>query len=110
MGLDKFALLGHSLGEFACCRSMNSFPSADAARLQTEAMLTSLVAGAAVATLVAGAIPERIERLCLVEGFGPIIGTAESTADSFSSLMAAERLLSTKRKPIYATIDDAIKV
>lgn len=64
--------------------------------------------GAIVSVLVAGAMPERIERLALIDGVIPHTGEAESAprklGEALRALLAVER----KRKPVYASFEQAV--
>lgn len=63
--------------------------------------------GAGIASYIAAAMPERIERLALIDGLGP---AAESEQDGPSRLrksLMAQRRLDDKRVPVYADIQAA---
>lgn len=64
--------------------------------------------GGIVSVLLAGAMPERIERLTLIDGVIPYTGEAESAprklGEALRALLAVER----KRKPVYARFDQAV--
>ncbi|WP_313110789.1 alpha/beta fold hydrolase [Stutzerimonas nitrititolerans] len=64
--------------------------------------------GGIVSVLLAGAMPERIERLALIDGVIPYTGEAESAprklGEALRALLAVER----KRKPVYASFDQAV--
>lgn len=64
--------------------------------------------GAIVSVLLAGAMPERIERLALIDGVIPYTGEADTApqklGDALRALLAVER----KRKPVYASFDQAV--
>ena len=64
--------------------------------------------GGIVSVLLAGAMPERIERLALIDGLIPYTGEAESAprklGEALRALLAVER----KRKPVYARFDQAV--
>lgn len=64
--------------------------------------------GGIVSVLLAGAMPERIERLALIDGVIPYTGEAESAprklGEALRALLAVER----KRKPVYARFDQAV--
>lgn len=75
LGLDRFTLLGHSLG-------------------------------AGIASMVAAARPERIERLLLIEGLGLLGDDGTQTLQRFRSALAAEP--AGKRLRTFASIEQAI--
>ncbi|MCP1373108.1 alpha/beta fold hydrolase [Dyella lutea] len=75
LALDRFALLGHSLG-------------------------------AGIASMVAAARPERIERLLLIEGLGLLGDDGTQTLQRFRSAFAAEP--AGKRLRTFASIEQAI--
>ena len=64
--------------------------------------------GGIVSVLLAGAMPERIERLALIDGVIPYTGEAESAprklGEALRALLAVER----KRKPVYASFEQAV--
>ena len=64
--------------------------------------------GGIVSVLLAGAMPERIERLALIDGVSPYTGEAVSAprklGEALRALLAVER----KRKPVYARFDQAV--
>ncbi|MFV0453542.1 MAG: alpha/beta fold hydrolase [Pseudomonas sp.] len=64
--------------------------------------------GGIVSVLLAGAMPERIERLALIDGVIPYTGEAESAprklGEALRELLEVER----KRKPVYASFDQAV--
>lgn len=75
LGLDRFTLLGHSLG-------------------------------AGIASMVAAARPERIERLLLIEGLGLLGDDGTQTLQRFRSALAAEP--AGKRLRTFASTEQAI--
>lgn len=64
--------------------------------------------GGIVSVLLSGAMPERIERLALIDGVIPYTGEAESAprklGEALRALLAVER----KRKPVYASFEQAV--
>ncbi len=64
--------------------------------------------GAIVSTLLAGALPERIERLLLIDGLIPYTGEAASAPKKLGEALEARLALPRKRKPVYRSIDDAV--
>ncbi|GAB4348539.1 MAG: alpha/beta fold hydrolase [Gammaproteobacteria bacterium] len=63
--------------------------------------------GAGVSAVLAGTVPERVERLVLIEGLGPWSGTAESTPGRLAE--ASHQLLHKKRRraPGYPSLEQA---
>jgi pimeloyl-ACP methyl ester carboxylesterase len=74
--LERFTLLGHSLG-------------------------------AGIASLVAAASPQRIERLCLIEGLGPLGDDGSHTLQRFRDAFAAP-MTSGKSLRLFRDVDQAI--
>lgn len=66
--------------------------------------------GAIVSVLVAGALPEKIERLALIDGLVPYTGEAEEAPQKLGEALMAQIALRDKRKPIYPTIERAVEV
>lgn len=64
--------------------------------------------GAIVSTLLAGALPERIERLALIDGLIPFTGEPETAPQKLGEALEARLALPRKRKPIYRRVDDAV--
>jgi pimeloyl-ACP methyl ester carboxylesterase len=64
--------------------------------------------GAIVAVLLAAAIPERIERLALIDGLLPYTGEAEDAPRKLGEGLRAQLALAGKRKPVYADIEQAV--
>lgn len=64
--------------------------------------------GAAVASLYAGAFPDKIEKFVALEGIAPLVSRAESAPDKMKLYLAAIATAD-KRIPIYKTEDDALK-
>lgn len=64
--------------------------------------------GAAVATLFAGTFPERVDRLMLLEGGLPIIGTAEEAPEHLARVLARMRSLRDREGRIFASREQAI--
>lgn len=64
--------------------------------------------GGIVSVLLAGAMPERIERLALIDGVIPYTGEAESAPRKLSEALRALLAVERKRKPVYASFDQAV--
>jgi pimeloyl-ACP methyl ester carboxylesterase len=64
--------------------------------------------GGIVATLLASALPERIERLALIDGVVPPLGVAEEGPLRLGEALRAQQGLRHKRKSVYPDIDRAV--
>jgi pimeloyl-ACP methyl ester carboxylesterase len=65
--------------------------------------------GGAIATLVAVAAPERIERLALIEALGPLAGDASDAGNRLRNAVKARRALKPGRPPkLIADIEQAV--
>ncbi|WP_312596247.1 alpha/beta fold hydrolase [Stutzerimonas nitrititolerans] len=64
--------------------------------------------GGIVSVLLAGAMPERIERLALIDGVIPYTGEAESAPRKLGEALRALLAVDRKRKPVYASFDQAV--
>lgn len=78
LGLERFILLGHSMG-------------------------------AGIATFVAAAFPDRIDRLILIEGLGSNTSRPQEAPSVIRKAVEEMRQAATKRKPVYDTHNDAIR-
>lgn len=65
--------------------------------------------GAIVSVLLAGAMPERIERLALIDGLVPFTGEAGKAPEKLGEALKAQLALPNKRKPVYEAIDRAVE-
>ncbi|MET1077319.1 MAG: alpha/beta hydrolase [Pseudomonas sp.] len=65
--------------------------------------------GAIVSVLLAAALPERVERLALIDGLLPFTGEADSAPDKLGEALKAQLALAGKRKPVYARIEQAVE-
>ncbi len=65
--------------------------------------------GAAVACMVAASVPERIERLALIEGLGPLTEPAGALSERLRQAVLAEQRLAGKSLPVYADIEAAAR-
>ena len=65
--------------------------------------------GAAVATLVASAYPDRIDALWLLEGLGPWTYPDGEAPDLLRQATDRLKRIGDRSKPLYATIDQAIE-
>jgi len=64
--------------------------------------------GAGIATLVAGAVPDRIDDLVLIEGLGPISATPDKAVDGLQTHLRQLRRLAQKKYPVYKTVAEAV--
>src|SRR5690606_20005945 len=64
--------------------------------------------GAIVSVLLAGALPERVERLALIDGVIPYTGEADDAPQRLGAALNALLAVDDKRKPIYATFEQAV--
>lgn len=65
--------------------------------------------GAIVSVLLAGAMPERIERLALIDGLVPYTGEPDTSPQKLGEALRAQLALPNKRKPVYEAIDRAVE-
>lgn len=65
--------------------------------------------GAIVAVLLAGALPERVERLALIDGLIPYTGEADSAPQKLAEALKAQMALAGKRKPVYGAFERAVE-
>ncbi|NQD95719.1 alpha/beta fold hydrolase [Pseudomonas sp. CrR25] len=65
--------------------------------------------GAIVSVLLAGALPERVERLALIDGLMPYTGEADSAPQKLAEALKAQMALAGKRKPVYAEFARAVE-
>ena len=63
--------------------------------------------GAGVATLMAGAMPERIGRVALLEGLDPISTPAEDSPDQLTQALSKYQLMGYKQPPSYDDVNSA---
>lgn len=64
--------------------------------------------GAIVSVLLAGAMPERIERLALIDGLIPYTGEPDTAPQKLGEALKAQLALAGKSKPVYAEFDRAV--
>lgn len=65
--------------------------------------------GGAVATLVAGSCPERIERLALIEALGPISDDPAAAPERLAKALARAGQRGRRAPPVYARLEDAVE-
>jgi pimeloyl-ACP methyl ester carboxylesterase len=64
--------------------------------------------GAATASMLAGACPERVERLLLIEGLGPLAGMPADILPQLSRALAERSDAHAKSPRVFATLDEAV--
>ena len=65
--------------------------------------------GAIVSVLLAGAMPERIERLALIDGLIPYTAEPDTAPQKLGEALKAQLALAGKSKPVYAEFDRAVQ-
>ena len=65
--------------------------------------------GAIVSVVLAGALPERVTHLALIDGVIPPTAGHDSAAERMGMALQAQLDLRAKRKPVYSTLDRAIE-
>ncbi|NBA97337.1 alpha/beta fold hydrolase [Pseudomonas sp. R5(2019)] len=65
--------------------------------------------GAIISVLLAGALPERVERLALIDGVIPPTFGPDDAAERMGTALLAQMRQFDKRKPVYATLDQAVE-
>lgn len=66
--------------------------------------------GGIISVLIAGAVPERIERVALIDGLVPDTGEADKAAKKLGQALLAHIDLAAKKKTIYESIEQAVQV
>ncbi|NKQ10711.1 alpha/beta fold hydrolase [Pseudomonas sp. SST3] len=64
--------------------------------------------GAIVSVMLAGAMPERIDRLALIDGVIPYTGEADTAPQKLGDSLQALLAVDGKRKPVYPTFEQAV--
>lgn len=65
--------------------------------------------GAIVSVILAGALPERVERLALIDGLVPFTGEADEAPARMGKALRELMAVGHKRKPVYAEIQRAVE-
>ncbi|WP_044875241.1 alpha/beta fold hydrolase [Pseudomonas sp. LFM046] len=65
--------------------------------------------GAIVSVMLAASMPERVERLALIDGLMPYTGEADQAPAKLGEALRAQLALAGKRKPVYADADRAVE-
>lgn len=63
--------------------------------------------GASIATLIAGAYPERISHLMLIEGIAPLVTEPDDVAEQLAQAINKRKRLQKRKQKPYKTINDA---
>ncbi|MCK9533473.1 MAG: alpha/beta hydrolase [Pseudomonas sp.] len=66
--------------------------------------------GGIVSVMLAGAVPERIERIALIDGLVPDTGEADKTPQKLGQALLAQIDLAAKKKTVYTSIEQAVQV
>ena len=64
--------------------------------------------GAIVSVLLAGAMPDRVERLALIDGVIPYTGEADTAPQKLGESLQALLAVDDKRKPVYESFEQAV--
>ncbi|MCE7950167.1 MAG: alpha/beta hydrolase [Xanthomonadales bacterium PRO7] len=64
--------------------------------------------GAAAASMIAGALPQRVERLLLIEGLGPITGAVDDAGKQLGRALTERANANTKAPRVFADLDQAV--
>lgn len=65
--------------------------------------------GAIIATMLAAAVPERVERLALIDGLVPDTGEAAQSPKKLGEALLAQIDLASKKKTVYSSVEQAIQ-
>ncbi len=65
--------------------------------------------GAIIAVLLAGALPDRVSHLALIDGVLPPVGEPQDAAERMGMALAAQLRLDGKRKSVYASLEEGIQ-
>ena len=65
--------------------------------------------GAIVSLVLAGALPERVTHLGLIDGVIPPTASGENAAERLGMALQAQLSLQDKRKPVYSTLERAVQ-
>ncbi|QVI84095.1 alpha/beta hydrolase [Pseudomonas viridiflava] len=65
--------------------------------------------GAIISVMLAGALPDRVSHLALIDGLMPLTGEADSSAERMGAALQAQLALPGKKKPVYQDQDRAIQ-
>ena len=65
--------------------------------------------GGAISACIAGAQPDRVEKLALVDGLAPLSEAAELTAERLGKALVEQREKADRRPPVHASVEDAAR-
>lgn len=65
--------------------------------------------GAGIASLMPAVFPDRVERVVLLEGVGPLSAPAEETVERFRIALEAERRMASARNRVFPDLDSAVE-
>jgi pimeloyl-ACP methyl ester carboxylesterase len=65
--------------------------------------------GAAVASVLAGAVPSRVQRLVLIEGLGPVTEEPKHAAERLARALDEEERKRGRTAPVYASREEAVR-
>lgn len=65
--------------------------------------------GAAVASVLAGAVPGRVRRMVLLEGLGPVTEDPKHAAERLAKALDEEERKQGRRAPVYGSRDEAVR-
>lgn len=65
--------------------------------------------GAAVASVLAGAVPGRVQRMVLIEGLGPVTEDPKHAAERLARALDEEERKQGRTAPVYASRDEAVR-
>lgn len=65
--------------------------------------------GAGIASLMPAVFPDRVERVVLLEGVGPLSAPAEETVERFRAALEAERRMASARNRVFPDLDGAVE-
>jgi len=66
--------------------------------------------GGIISVLIAGAVPERVERVALIDGLVPDTGEADKAPQKLGEALLAHINLAEKKKTIYPSVEQAVQV
>ncbi|WP_432473875.1 alpha/beta fold hydrolase [Amphritea sp. HPY] len=64
--------------------------------------------GASIATLIAGAYPDRVSRLMLIEGIAPLVTEPKDVAEQLAQAINKRKRMQKRQQRPYASVDDAV--